>query len=363
MTWSAQDVHWMTRALSLASRGRFTTWPNPMVGCVVVQDDRLLAEGWHRQHGEGHAEANALAQLAPSLDLSGATAYVTLEPCSHVGKTPPCADLLVSRGVGRVVVAMKDPNPLVAGRGLERLKHAGATCEVGCLEDEAHLLNAPFVHGMTKESPWVTLKWAQSSDGFMDGRTSPAIGAGGWALTGSASRRWTHALRARHDALLVGMHTWLVDTPSLTTRDAPGPSPRPLILTRGRTPRPDSAKDASEWTDGPVLVHPASDVSQQALDTWRQVGYDTLALGPLPMSRAWWADLRKKLECTAVLVEGGAQVAELALSTSSWHELHVLQSPKSLDAGLAAPNLPKSSPTKHQTCGEDDVWTWEKPAT
>ena len=131
MNWSTQDVRWMTRALELAERGRFTTWPNPMVGCVVVQDNRVLAEGWHRQHGEGHAEVNAFAQLDPDLDLSLATAYVTLEPCSHTGKTPPCADLLVNRGVGRVVVAMTDPNPLVAGRGLERLKCAGATCEVG----------------------------------------------------------------------------------------------------------------------------------------------------------------------------------------------------------------------------------------
>ena len=363
MTWSSQDVRWMARGLELAARGRFTTWPNPMVGCVVVQDDRLLAEGWHRQHGEGHAEVNALAQLAPSLDLSRATAYVTLEPCSHTGKTPPCADLLVSRGVGRVVVAMKDPNPLVAGRGVERLKHAGVTCEVGCLEDEARRLNAAFVHSMTKQSPWVTLKWAQSSDGYMDGRTSPAIGAGGWSLTGSASRRWTHALRARHDALLVGMRTWLVDTPSLTTRDAPGPSPRPLILTQGRTARPGSAKEASEWTCAPVLVHPASSASEQALDTWRQAGYKTLALATPPLSQTWWSDLRQELDCAAVMVEGGAQVAELALATGSWSELHVLRSPTRLGTGLAAPKLPKSSPTKHQTCGDDDVRIWENPAT
>ncbi|MGB2157652.1 MAG: bifunctional diaminohydroxyphosphoribosylaminopyrimidine deaminase/5-amino-6-(5-phosphoribosylamino)uracil reductase RibD [Flavobacteriales bacterium] len=363
MTWSSQDVRWMTRALELASRGRFTTWPNPMVGCVVVQDDRLLAEGWHRQHGKGHAEVNALAQLAPSVDLSRATAYVTLEPCSHTGKTPPCADLLVSRGVGRVVVAMKDPNPLVAGRGLERLQHAGATCEVGCLEGEARRLNAAFVHIITKQSPWVTLKWAQSSDGYMDGRTSPAIGAGGWPITGAASRRWTHVLRARHDALLVGMRTWLVDTPSLTTRDAPGPSPRPLVLTRGQTPRPESAKASSNWKAAPVLVHPDSGASEQALDTWRQAGYETLALSSRAMTTAWWSDLRQELDCAAVLVEGGARVAELALATSSWHELHVLQSPKSLGTGLSAPSLPKSSPSQRQACGEDDVQIWENPAT
>ena len=363
MTWSSQDVRWMTRALELASRGRFTTWPNPMVGCVVVQNDRLLAEGWHRQHGEGHAEVNALAQLAPSLDLSRATAYVTLEPCSHTGKTPPCADLLVSRGVGRVVVAMKDPNPLVAGRGLERLQHAGATCEVGCLEGEARRLNAAFVHIMTKQSPWVTLKWAQSSDGYMDGRTSPAIGAGGWPITGAASRRWTHALRARHDALLVGMRTWLVDTPSLTTRDAPGPSPRPLILTQGQTPRPESAKASSNWKEAPVLVHPDSGASEQALDTWRQAGYETLALSSRAMTTAWWSDLRQELDCAAVLVEGGARIAELALATSSCQELHVLQSPKSLGTGLSAPSLPKSSPSQRQACGEDDVQIWENPAT
>ena len=360
MTWSAQDIRWMTRGLELAARGRFTTWPNPMVGCVVVQDDSLLAEGWHRKHGEGHAEVNALAQLDPELDLSQATAYVTLEPCSHTGKTPPCADLLVSRGVGRVVVAMTDPNPVVAGQGLERLQHAGAACEVGCLEREALKLNAPFVHCMTSRTPWVTLKWAQSPDGFMDGRTSPAVSAGGWAITGAASRRRTHTLRARHDALLVGMRTWLVDSPSLTTRDAPGPSPRPLILTHGQTTRPANAKAASDWADVPVLVHPASGASEQALDTWRRAGYDTLAMNQSPMSPAWWVDLRTGLRCDAVLVEGGAQIAQMALSTSSWNELHVLQSLKPLGKGLAAPSLPKSAPTKHHRCGDDDVRIWEQ---
>lgn len=361
MTWSAQDVRWMTRALELAARGRFTTWPNPMVGCVVVQDDSLLSEGWHRNHGEGHAEVNALAQLAPDLDLSRATAYVTLEPCSHTGKTPPCADLLVSRGVGRVVVAMTDPNPLVAGRGLERIQRAGAVCQVGCLEQEARALNAAFIHCMTSETPWVTLKWAQSMDGFMDGRTSPEAGAGGWGITGAASRRWTHTMRARHDTLLVGMRTWLVDNPSLTTRDTPGPSPRPLILTQGGTARPERAKPASDWEVAPVLVHPNFGASDRALDTWREAGYETLALHPPPMTREWWADLRKELDCAAVLIEGGAQVAKLALSSSSWNELHVLQSPTPLGKGLAAPTFPGWPPAGRKRCGQDDLQIWESP--
>jgi diaminohydroxyphosphoribosylaminopyrimidine deaminase/5-amino-6-(5-phosphoribosylamino)uracil reductase len=259
-----------------------------------------------------------------------------------------------------VVVAMMDPNPLVAGRGLERLKHAGATCEVGCLEREALELNAPFVHCMTSRTPWVTLKWAQSPDGFMDGRTSPAVSAGGWAITGAASRRWTHTLRARHDALLVGMRTWLVDNPSLTTRDAPGPSPRPLILTHGQTTRPANAKAASDWADVPVLVHPASGASQQALDTWRRAGYDTLAMNQSPMTPAWWADLRKGLGCGAVLVEGGAQIAQMALSTSSWNELHVLQSLKPLGKGLAAPSLPAEPHARRKQCGQDDLRIWEQ---
>ena len=361
MTWSNQDVLWMTRALELAARGRFTTWPNPMVGCVVVQHKLVLAEGWHRLYGEGHAEVNALAQLDPALDLSQATAYVTLEPCSHTGKTPPCADLLVTRGVGRVVVAMTDPNPMVAGRGIDRLQQSGATCDVGCLEHEARQLNAPFVHRMTSKTPWVTLKWAQSADGFMDGRTSPALGSGGWAITGSASARWTHTLRAQHDTLLVGMRTWLVDNPSLTTRYAPGPSARALILTQGRTARPESAKPASDWEVAPVLVHPDSGASERALDTWRQSGYETLALHPPPMTHEWWVDLRKELDCVAVLIEGGAQIAKLALSTSNWNELHVLQSPKSLGKGLAAPKFPESPSARRKRCGKDDVQIWERP--
>ena len=137
-------------------RGRLTTWPNPMVGCVVVQHERIVGEGWHATFGRAHAEVNALRQVDAGLDLSTATAYVTLEPCSHTGKTPPCADLLLARGVGRVVVAMEDPNPQVSGRGVARLKQAGVQVEVGCLAENARALIRPFVHAMTSPRPWIT---------------------------------------------------------------------------------------------------------------------------------------------------------------------------------------------------------------
>ena len=204
MTWTPSDERWMRRALELAQKGQLTTWPNPMVGCVVVENNQILGEGWHQRFGEGHAEVNALDKIEDNKDLSRATAYVTLEPCSHHGKTPPCAVLLTSRGVGRVVVATQDPNPVVAGRGLTTLTEAGIEVIAGCLEKEALELNRRFFFAMHESRPWITLKWAQSRDGFVDPDERAKDGRGGHPLTGAASARHTHTLRATHDGILVG---------------------------------------------------------------------------------------------------------------------------------------------------------------
>ena len=178
MTWTPSDERWMRRALELAQKGQLTTWPNPMVGCVVVENNQILGEGWHRRFGEGHAEVNALDKIEENKDLSGATAYVTLEPCSHHGKTPPCAALLTSRGVGRVVVATKDPNPVVAGRGLANLTEAGIEVIAAALKRKPEL-NRRFFFAMNESRPWITLKWAQSRDGFVDPDERVKDGRGG----------------------------------------------------------------------------------------------------------------------------------------------------------------------------------------
>lgn len=225
------DEVWMRRALDLARNGR--TSPNPKVGCVIIsRSGEFLGEGFHKAAGLPHAEIEALASVpdAKREELRGATYYVTLEPCSHYGRTPPCADRLVDEGAGRVVVAMEDPNPLVAGRGLKRLQNAGIQTESGLLAKEAEALNGPFLINMRERRPHVILKWAQSADGFMDPRTNAGPGAGGVALTGKWAGIVNHAWRAEVDGVLVGRRTAEIDRPRLTNRNAPGSSPQAFVI-------------------------------------------------------------------------------------------------------------------------------------
>lgn len=194
------DQSFMRQALQLADLGRYTTTPNPNVGCVIVAGQRIIGKGFHHQAGQPHAEVHALKQAG--CQASGATAYVTLEPCSHYGKTPPCADALISANVSRVVIAMQDPNPQVAGRGIQRLQDAGISVSVGILANEAGLINRGFIKRMTHNRPWLTTKLASS----LDGRTALSNGKSQW-ITGEQSRHDVHKLRALYCAILTGADT------------------------------------------------------------------------------------------------------------------------------------------------------------
>ena len=209
---SIPDHEFMARALQLARRGLYTTTPNPRVGCVLVRDGRAVGEGWHEKAGEAHAEVNALRVAGAA--ARGATAYVTLEPCAHFGRTPPCIDALRAAGVARVVAAMQDPNPLVAGKGLAELGASGVDVSSGLMEAEAHELNIGFVSRMTRGRPWLRLKVAAS----FDGKTALNNGKSQW-ITGADARRDAHAWRARSCAILTGIGTVRDDDPRLTVRD------------------------------------------------------------------------------------------------------------------------------------------------
>ncbi|RIK62035.1 MAG: bifunctional diaminohydroxyphosphoribosylaminopyrimidine deaminase/5-amino-6-(5-phosphoribosylamino)uracil reductase RibD [Planctomycetota bacterium] len=208
---TAGETRYMRRALALARRGEGRVEPNPMVGCVLVKGGRIVGEGYHRVFGGPHAERAALAAAGPR--ARGATVYVTLEPCCHFGKTPPCTDALIAAGVARVVAAVRDPNPLVAGKGLRKLRAAGIRVETGMLDDDAAALLAPFIAVHARRRPYVILKWAQS----IDGRIATRTGDSKW-ITSLESRRAAHALRARVDAVVVGVNTVLADDPDLTAR-------------------------------------------------------------------------------------------------------------------------------------------------
>ena len=206
-----RDTEYMQRALRLAARGLFTTQPNPRVGCVIVKNDSIVGEGWHQRAGEAHAEVLACLQAADN--ARGATAYVTLEPCNHTGKTPPCVDALLAAGVSRVVAAMRDPNPLVAGKGLQRLRDNGIEVEAGLLEARARALNPGFIKRMEHGVPFVRVKLAMS----LDGRTAMASGESKW-ISSDASRRDVQRYRARSSAILTGIGTVLADNPRLDVR-------------------------------------------------------------------------------------------------------------------------------------------------
>ncbi|KRW57844.1 bifunctional diaminohydroxyphosphoribosylaminopyrimidine deaminase/5-amino-6-(5-phosphoribosylamino)uracil reductase RibD [Pseudomonas sp. TTU2014-080ASC] len=325
------DHAFMARALELARKGLYSTHPNPRVGCIIVKDGRIIGEGWHAKAGEPHAEVHALRQAGER--ARGATAYVTLEPCSHHGRTPPCADALVTAGVARVVAAMQDPNPQVAGSGLRRLAEAGIEVLSGVLEAEARALNAGFIKRMESGLPFVRVKLAMS----LDGRTAMASGESKW-ITGSAARSAVQRLRARSSVVLTGADTVLSDDARLTVRNeelglgaelsalALGCPPlRVLIDGRLRVPL-----DVPFFQAGTALV--ATCAAATARDRYQAEGHELLAV---PGSNGH-VDLRKLLVELAsrgvneVLVEAGPRLAGAFARVGLVDEYQIFMAPKLL---------------------------------
>jgi diaminohydroxyphosphoribosylaminopyrimidine deaminase/5-amino-6-(5-phosphoribosylamino)uracil reductase len=288
----------MSLALNLARRGQGLVEPNPMVGCVIVKNGRIVGQGYHKKYGGPHAEVYALRAAGPL--AKGATAYVTLEPCNHTGKTPPCTEALIRAKVGRVVAAMKDPNPVVAGKGFRRLRNAGIRVDVGLLSDEAMTLNAPFIKYHRDHRPYVILKWAQSIDGKIATRT----GDSKW-ITSLESRTQAHALRARVDAVIVGVNTVLTDNPELTTRLVhPRRTPARIVLDPGlRTPL--NAKLVRTARDIPTIIVTCP-VADRRTDTSARVTVR-------PTTRQSRRALNNKL---LRLTSAGCQILEIARATS-----------------------------------------------
>lgn len=301
----------MARALRLAAQGLNTATPNPRVGCVLVKDDVVVGEGWHERAGEPHAEVYALRNAGEA--ARGATAYVTLEPCAHYGRTPPCADALIDAGVARVVVAMRDPNPLVAGEGLSRLELAGIKVESGLLEEDAGKLNIGFVSRMTRARPWVRVKVAAS----LDGKTALLNGKSQW-ITGPEARRHAHAWRARSCAIMTGSGTVLDDDPSLTVREVPCTRQPLRVVIDGRLQTPPSAK---VLTGDGVLLFSARD--------GHLPGAEVVVLragsGKVDLVRAM-AELGRR-GINELMVEGGTRLNGALMKAGLVDELLIYQAP------------------------------------
>lgn len=337
---SVADRRFMARALELARRGRFSAHPNPRVGSVIVRDGQVVGEGWHRRAGEPHAEIHALQ--AAGERARGATVYVNLEPCSHQGRTPPCAEALVAAGVSRVVVAMEDPNPRVCGQGLARLRAAGVQVEVGLLADEATALNQGFVKRMAQGRPLVRGKSAMS----LDGRTAMASGESQW-ITGDEARRDVQRWRARSDAILTGIGTVLADDPSLNVRlsaaELAGVEPVFQPLRVVLDPELDLPPEARLLhLPGKTLVFTASDGGE------RSQALEAVGAEIEPVARAGAGlDLAAVLEALArreineVLVESGPTLAGALLQGRLADEWLVYLAPHVMgDAGRGLFHLP-----------------------
>ncbi len=331
MSESADDRHFMSRAIELAQRGRGHVEPNPMVGCVIVRDRAIVSEGWHQRFGGPHAEIEALASAGDG--ARGADVYVTLEPCCHQSKTGPCTQALIEAGVARVVVGCQDPNPQVAGSGLAELRAAGMSVETGTLAEQTAELVAPFAKLVTEGRPWVIAKWALTLDGKIASRT----GDSQW-ISGEASRAVVHKLRGRVDAILVGRGTAERDDPLLAARP-PGPrTATRIVLDSAARLSPDS-RLAQSVDQAPLLIAVSEDASGERCRSLEACGAEIVVLTGDNHSARITALLDKlgRRQMTHLLVEGGAQVLGTLLDIRAIDEVHVFIAPK-LIGGADAPS-------------------------
>ena len=322
----------MTRALELARRGEGLVEPNPMVGCVIAQAGEVVGEGWHRRFGGPHAEVEALRIAGPR--ARGATLYVTLEPCRHHGKTPPCTQAILAAGVRRVVCAMRDPFAAVSGRGIAELQAAGVLVEVGLMEADAVRLNAPYLKLLASARPWVIAKWAMT----LDGRMATHSGDSRW-ISGEESRAIAHRLRGRMDAIVVGSGTAQIDDPLLTARP-PGPRTAARIVIDSRCTLSDTCQLSRTAGEAPVIVVAGPDSSDADRQRLSNSGVEVFLCDAVTHANRLgqlFEELGRR-RMTNVLVEGGGRLLGLFFDTRAIDELHVFIAPKLLGgAGATAP--------------------------
>lgn len=322
------EEKYMARCIALARKGAGSTSPNPMVGAVIVHNGKIIGEGYHRRCGEAHAEVNAILAVKDESLLAESTIYVSLEPCSHFGKTPPCADLIINKRIPRVVVGCADPFSEVSGRGVRRLQEAGVDVVTGVLESEAKELNRFFFTSQTIHRPYIILKWAQSRDGFIDGKRSgsnqlPVI------LSSPETMRMVHKLRAEVDAIMVGTNTVLNDNPSLTVRHWTGKNPLRVILDR-------TLRISSDFR---VLDSLASTVvfTEKPCESRSGVEYVMADFSSGLLRQVLDYLYAKKIQ--SLLVEGGTQLLNSFIAAELWNEIRVETAHVYLKDGIPAPAI------------------------
>ena len=322
-----EDELYMHRCIQLARNGLCGAPPNPMVGAVIVCDGKIIGEGYHAKCGEAHAEVNAIRSVKNPELLKRSTIYVSLEPCAHHGKTPPCADLIVEKQLKRVVVGCQDPFAKVNGKGIEKLRNAGIEVKVGVLEEACLELISRFVTFHAQKRPYITLKWAQSSDGFIDYKRNDGEAV---KLSNDLTRMLVHKRRSEHTAILVGRRTALLDNPSLTIRDWHGKAPLRLVLDKDL-----SLPSTLHLFDGsvPTIVFTAKEK-----ESYNNVEYIRLDFSTSILPQMMEVLFARNIQ--SLLVEGGSQLLQSFLDENSWDEIFVEEAPFILQDGVKAPIPP-----------------------
>jgi diaminohydroxyphosphoribosylaminopyrimidine deaminase / 5-amino-6-(5-phosphoribosylamino)uracil reductase len=322
--------HFMKRCTELAIKGAGSVSPNPQVGCVIVCDNEIIGEGYHERFGGPHAEVNAIASVTDSKMLSRSVLYVNLEPCSHHGKTPPCTSLIIRSGIPAVICGTADPFPEVSGRGILQLREAGLQVTEGVLHDECRFLNRRFFCFHENKRPWIILKWAQTTDGYIDYRGPEQDGPPGW-ITSDASRTTVHRWRAEEDAIMVGTRTAAADNPQLTTRAWRGKNPLRIVIDRKlRLPRGLHLFDGST----PTLCFTASDACPEMNGVeFVKVRFDE-GLPNAIMSQLY----RRNIQ--SVIIEGGKMLLDSFINEGLWDEARVFTGSKLYGTGTPAPEFP-----------------------
>ncbi len=334
----------MKRALSLAKLGLGKVAPNPMVGCVIVCNDKIIGEGYHKVFGGPHAEVNAIQQVKDQSLLTESTAFVTLEPCAHFGKTPPCADLLIKSGVKKVVIGTRDSNPLVAGKGIEKLQKAGIEVVENIMEKECRQLNRRFFTFHEKSRPYVILKWAQTLDGYLDKQRSPDEIGINW-ISGPETKSLVHKWRSEEQAILVGRNTIMNDNPSLTVRDYSGKNPIRVVIDSQLTIG--NLKNVFS-DDAETLVFNRIKNEKQATIEWIKI-QETSTDNILK-------ELFKR-GIQSILVEGGSRTLQYFIIDNVWDEARIIVGDLQFGAGIKAPIINKL-PNDTYLFGDDRIYTF-----
>lgn len=319
------------RCIQLAYNGLGTTYPNPLVGCVIVHDGKIIGEGWHQKAGEPHAEVRAIASVKDKSLLAESTLYVSLEPCSHYGKTPPCADLIITHRIPRVVIGTTDPFAKVAGRGIEKLRAAGCEVTVGVMEKECRELNKRFFTFHEKKRPYIFLKWAETADGFIAPAYKDTL-APVW-ITDAYTRQEVHKMRSEEQAILVGVGTILADNPSLDTRDWYGKNPLRVII----DPHLHSPKEFKVWND----LQPTLFITNKEKVSDKNYGVQTEIISidfthNIPQQIC---GLLYQRNIQSLIVEGGAYTLQQFINAGLYDEMRIYKSEVSFGEGVKAPQI------------------------